>query len=72
VVLVENVTGGTVWPGGRTQVRVVGFAWFVISGVFDNGKRVDGVFIRASSPGEGTATGPITSATGVYDVQLVS
>jgi hypothetical protein len=30
--IVLNTNGNTTWPNGSSQVRVVGFAWFVITG----------------------------------------
>jgi Flp pilus assembly protein TadG len=38
--IIENQDGTTNWTGGSMKVRVVGFAWFVITGVSGNGQRV--------------------------------
>ena len=46
--IVEDSSGGTTWPNGSGWVRVVGFAWFVITGppgYTNNGKTVTGVFV---------------------------
>jgi hypothetical protein len=55
--IIENVDGSTNWTGGSMQVRVVGFAWFVITGVSGNGQKVTvtGEFVSiASSDGNET------------------
>jgi Flp pilus assembly protein TadG len=38
--IIENVDGSTNWTGGSMNVRIVGFAWFVITGVTGNGQKV--------------------------------
>jgi hypothetical protein len=46
--IVEDPDGGTDWLNGSGWVRVVGFAWFVITGppgYTSNGKTVTGVFV---------------------------
>jgi hypothetical protein len=51
---------------------VVGFGYFVISGMSSDGKEVYGVFVRAQSPpgaGNGT-TGAWNAASTLYTVQL--
>jgi Flp pilus assembly protein TadG len=55
--IIENVDGTTNWTGGSMQVRVTGFAWFVITGVSGNGQKVTvtGEFVSiASSDGNAT------------------
>jgi Flp pilus assembly protein TadG len=66
--VVTNLAGGTTWPNGSSaQIKVVGFAWFVITGCgpADNqthcansdGGQVDGIFLNmdlvdtSSTPG---------------------
>ena len=51
--IVEDPGGGTNWLNGSGQVRVVGFAWFVITGppgYTNNGKTVTGVFVGLEDP----------------------
>lgn len=38
--IIENQDGTTNWTGGSMNVRIVGFAWFVITGVSGNGQKV--------------------------------
>ncbi len=62
--IVEDSNGGSNWLNGSGWVRVVGFAWFVITGppgYTDNGKTVTGVFVGLDDV---TTTG---DATGAYD-----
>jgi len=56
VPVVTNMSGGTTWPNGSTQVKVVGFAWFVIESCGDpanptycgtsDGREVNGRFVN--------------------------
>jgi hypothetical protein len=39
--VVEDITGGSVWPSGSGNVKVVGFAWAVITGYTNFGARVN-------------------------------
>ena len=51
--IVEDPNGGTNWLNGSGQVRVIGFAWFVITGppgYTANGKTVTGVFVGLEDP----------------------
>jgi Flp pilus assembly protein TadG len=62
--IVEDPNGATNWLNGSGWVRVVGFAWFVITGppgYTDNGKTVTGVFVGLE---DATTTG---DQTGAYD-----
>jgi Flp pilus assembly protein TadG len=62
--IVEDANGGTNWQNGSGWVRVVGFAWFVITpapGYTDNGKAVTGVFVGLQDT---ASTGDVT---GAYD-----
>ena len=47
VPIVENTNGSTNWPNGSGQVKVVGFAYFVLvsPGYTNNGKTVNGTFV---------------------------
>ena len=59
--IVEDPNGATNWLNGSGWVRVVGFAWFVITpppGYTNNGKTVTGVFVGLQdSVGSGDTTG---------------
>jgi Flp pilus assembly protein TadG len=59
--IVEDPDGGTNWLNGSGWVRVVGFAWFIITpapGYTDNGKTVTGVFVGLQdTPSTGDVTG---------------
>lgn len=62
VPIVTNLAGGTTWPNGSSQVRVVGFAYFVITGcgspsIQGNCKNSDGKYVN------GTFVGLVDSAT---------
>ena len=51
--IVEDPNGGTNWLNGSGQVRVIGFAWFVITGppgYTANGKTVTGTFVGLEDP----------------------
>jgi Flp pilus assembly protein TadG len=51
--IVEDPNGGTNWLNGSGQIRVIGFAWFVITGppgYTNNGKTVTGVFVGLEDP----------------------
>jgi hypothetical protein len=67
--VVENVNGTTTWPNGSANVRIVGFAWFVITGYSDNGRRIDGVFVRAAAQGDEPTT-DWTPGASVYTTEL--
>jgi hypothetical protein len=60
--IVEDPNGGTNWLNGSGTVRVVGFAWFIITpapGYTANGKTVTGVFVGLQDT---ASTGDITGA----------
>ena len=45
-VVVNDTTGGTVWPTtGSQNVRVVGFSWWVIKDYQSGGKQVDAMYV---------------------------
>jgi Flp pilus assembly protein TadG len=65
--VVLNTSGGSTWPNGAGQVKVVGFAWFVITGCGNpsiqgncqnsDGKYVNGTFVGLSDSGTSGSTG---------------
>jgi Flp pilus assembly protein TadG len=60
--IVEDPNGGTNWLNGSGQVRVIGFAWFVITGppgYTNNGKTVTGTFVGLEDT---VSTGDTTGA----------
>ena len=60
--IVEDPDGGTDWLNGSGWIRVVGFAWFVITGppgYTNNGKTVTGVFVGLE---DSTTVGDSTGA----------
>jgi Flp pilus assembly protein TadG len=73
--IVLNTNGNTTWPNGSSQVRVVGFAWFVITGCGNptkpgpcsnsDGKWVNGTFVglmNSNSAGTTGAWNPSTNS----------
>ncbi len=72
--VVLNTSGGTSWPNGSSQVQIVGFAWFVITGCGDpsiqgncknsDGKYVNGTFVGLSDSGTSGSTGAWSPQTG--------
>jgi Flp pilus assembly protein TadG len=75
--LVMNSDGSNVWPAtGSGNVRVVGFAWFVITSIgggngSNAGKNVNGVFVTASVPDTGSS-GAYDPKSAVNTVALTS
>jgi Flp pilus assembly protein TadG len=65
--IVLNTSGGTTWPNGSSQVQIVGFAWFVITGCGSpsiqgncknsDGKYVNGTFVGLTDSGSAGDTG---------------
>jgi Flp pilus assembly protein TadG len=58
--IVLNTNGTTTWPGSSPyQVKIVGFAWFVVTGYHSKGLKqyVDGVFVAISGTQTGWTTG---------------
>ena len=73
--IVLNTNGSTTWPNGSSQVRIVGFAWFVITGCGNptkpgpcsnsDGRWVNGTFvslINANTAGTTGAWNPNTNS----------
>jgi hypothetical protein len=64
--IVTNLAGGTTWPNGSSKVKIVGFAWFVITGCGSpskqgtcsnpDGKYVNGTFVGLSMTNTANAT----------------
>jgi Flp pilus assembly protein TadG len=71
--IVLNTNGSTTWPNGSSQVKVVGFAWFVITGCGNpsrqgscrnsDGKYVNGTFVGLMNNAVAGATGAWTPGT---------
>jgi len=73
--VVENATNGSsVWPSGSGQVRVVGFAWFVLTqpGYTNGGKTVLGTFIGLSGPQNGWSSGAYSSTSSTATTVLLT
>lgn len=64
--IIENKDGTTNWTGGSMKVRVVGFAWFVITGVTGNGQRVTvtGEFVGIATSDPNATLGAYTGLPG--------
>jgi Flp pilus assembly protein TadG len=69
--IVTNTAGGTTWPNGAGQIKVVGFAYFVITGCGNptkpgpcsnsDGKYVNGTFVQLVD------SSSVPADTGAYD-----
>lgn len=59
-VVVNAADGSTNWPAGSGNVKVVGFALFVITGYTQNGKQVQGEYITAQMSNTTWTTGAWT------------
>jgi Flp pilus assembly protein TadG len=57
--VVSDMSGGTTWPGGGGQVKVIGFAFFVLTapGYSNGGKTVLGTFVGLQLTNMGWETG---------------
>jgi Flp pilus assembly protein TadG len=72
--VVLNTNGSTTWPNGSSQVKVVGFAWFVITGCGNptkqgscsnsDGKYVNGTFVGLSDADSAATIGAWSPTTG--------
>lgn len=64
--IIENQDGSTNWTGGSMKIRVVGFAWFVITGVSGNGQRVTvtGEFVGIETSDPNATLGAYTGLPG--------
>jgi Flp pilus assembly protein TadG len=75
VPIVENTNGSTTWPNGSGQVRVVGFAYFVLvsPGYTNNGKTVNGTFVGIQNNDTTWSTGSWNGANNsAYTARLTS
>jgi Flp pilus assembly protein TadG len=71
--IIENQDGSTNWTGGSMKVRIVGFAWFVITSVSGNGQRVTvtGEFVGLETADPNATLGAYTGlAGGATSVEL--
>jgi Flp pilus assembly protein TadG len=81
VPIVLNTDGSTTWPNGSSQVKVVGFAWFVITGCGNpskqgscansDGKDVNGTFVglmNNSIAGTTGAWSPGSTSASTYEL----
>jgi Flp pilus assembly protein TadG len=71
--VVEDMNGGTTWPSGSGTVRVVGFAYFVLTqpGYTNGGKTVLGTFVGLQTNNTGWSTGAWTPGSNTaYTVEL--
>jgi Putative Flp pilus-assembly TadE/G-like len=60
--IVTNSDGTTTWTSGTSQLTVVGFAWFFVTGYQNAGKEVDGTFVKlTSAPSAGQSSGAYNS-----------
>jgi Flp pilus assembly protein TadG len=64
--IIENQDGSTNWTGGSMKVRIVGFAWFVITSVTGNGQRVTvtGEFVGLETADPNATLGAYTGLPG--------
>jgi Flp pilus assembly protein TadG len=60
--VVEDMSGGSTWPSGSGSVKVIGFAYFVLTapGYTNGGKSVVGTFVGLQSGNTNWSTGPWT------------
>jgi Flp pilus assembly protein TadG len=75
--LLQNLDGSSTWPPtGSAQLRVVGFALFVITGFGSTGsgasvgQQVNGTFVTSTLVNSDWTTGPWTKGTGPFVVSL--
>jgi hypothetical protein len=73
-VVVNATDGSSTWPSGSGNVRVVGFALFVITGYANQGKQVDGEYITAQLSEDTWTTGSWvgTGSNTAYTEELTS
>jgi hypothetical protein len=71
--VVESLSGGSTWPSGSGSVRVVGFAYFVLTqpGYTNGGKTVLGTFVGLQVNDSSWTTGAwIPGSNTAYTVQM--
>jgi Flp pilus assembly protein TadG len=69
-IVVNASDGSSTWPSGRSDVRVVGFAFFFITS-WDGGE-VKGQLVQATANLPTGSTGGVTGQNGVYKIKLIS
>jgi Flp pilus assembly protein TadG len=81
--IVVNMQGGTTWPNGSGQIKVVGFAWFVIESCGDlahptycqnsDGKQVNGRFVNVQDTDPLTDLGSFDPNSGTnFQIELTA
>lgn len=73
--VVTDMAGGTTWPSGSGSVKVVGFAYFVLTqpGYTNGGKTVLGTFVGLQTTNSSWTTGAwVPGANTAYTVALTS
>jgi hypothetical protein len=55
--IIEDMSGGTTFPSGGGQIRIVGFAFFIITGYSNGGKTVTGTVVTAQTVNDQWKTG---------------
>jgi hypothetical protein len=73
--VVTDMAGGTTWPSGSGNVKVVGFAYFVLTqpGYTNGGKTVLGTFVGLQTTNSSWTTGAwVPGANTAYTVALTS
>jgi Flp pilus assembly protein TadG len=81
--IVTDMSGGTTWPTGSAQVKVIGFAWFVIESCGDpanpsycqsnDGREVNGRFVNLQDSDPLNESGSFDPNSGSdYQVELTS
>jgi Flp pilus assembly protein TadG len=73
--VVEDMNGGTTWPNGSGTVKVVGFAYFVLTqpGYAQGGKQVLGTFVGLQANNTAWSTGAWSPGSSTaYTVELTS
>jgi len=71
--VVTDIAGNSGWPSGGGQVRIVGFAAFVLTepGYTQGGRTVVGTFVQMQMQNTSGSTGQYTPGTGgLYTVEL--
>lgn len=71
--VVEDMAGGSSWPSGSGNVRIIGFAYFVLTqpGYANGGKTVLGTFVGLQVNDSSWTTGPyVPGANTAYTIRL--
>ena len=71
--IIEDMNGGTTFPSGSGSVRVVGFAYFVMTGYANGGKTVTGTFVALQNNDDQWSTGAWDShKSTAYTIELTA